>query len=460
MRWRVLSLLILMAGALAVAPQARADTVSYYGLKFDGVDDYVEVTFANPLDIDEVTYVVLFNDSEWGGAETYLEGRSSDNYAIFRLHSTTWTNGRLHNEHYGVNGGFSNVRVAEETFRGAPHLVAVTYVNDFSTNTTTVKGYLDGVLVNERVSNAPKGRDLATLYIAKPLYASAKYYLVLIYNRALSDEEIQQIYNDPLNPPTDGLVLWYAPDSVDTVNRLWKDKSGNGNDGTIYGNPTAERILISRINARDAKRGFLLSPVDYTVTDEYGTQYIPSFVTFPYDYLDKYITINVSAPNYYSTITQVQPPFQNVTIDIYPIPTYVTLAKTSLVVHAKPSNEGGIMSFPFFDLFKFWPGGNIGVDIMRFNIRGAIVSFFNDTTIPLFGPIVAILIWAGGTFLAWNYSKEPEFTAVWGYLLYVALTDFIIIKPYMDLMRSVIVPFAFVIALLYAKKVADVFGGA
>jgi len=59
--------------------------------------------------------------------------------------------------------------------------------------------------------------------------------LVLIYNRALSDTEIQQIYSDPLNPPTDGLILWLAPDSVDTANNVWTDKSGQGNDGTIYG---------------------------------------------------------------------------------------------------------------------------------------------------------------------------------------------------------------------------------
>ncbi|MBO8181151.1 MAG: hypothetical protein H0Z19_11895, partial [Archaeoglobus sp.] len=62
-----------------------------------------------------------------------------------------------------------------------------------------------------------------------------KLYIVLIYSRALSDSEIQAIYNDPMNPPTDGLVLFYAPDSVDTANGKWLDKSGNGNDGTIYG---------------------------------------------------------------------------------------------------------------------------------------------------------------------------------------------------------------------------------
>ena len=34
---------------------------------------------------------------------------------------------------------------------------------------------------------------------------------------------------------TDGLVLWYDGDSIDIENGIWHDKSGNGNDGTIYG---------------------------------------------------------------------------------------------------------------------------------------------------------------------------------------------------------------------------------
>jgi len=63
----------------------------------------------------------------------------------------------------------------------------------------------------------------------------AIYYMILAYNRVLSEDEIQQIYNDPDHPPTDGLVLWLAPDSIDYANGVWRDKSGNGNDAVIYG---------------------------------------------------------------------------------------------------------------------------------------------------------------------------------------------------------------------------------
>jgi hypothetical protein len=56
---------------------------------------------------------------------------------------------------------------------------------------------------------------------------------VRIYNRALSQDEIIYNYNNPNSPITNGLVLWLPMDegSGDKV----YDKSGNNNNGTIYG---------------------------------------------------------------------------------------------------------------------------------------------------------------------------------------------------------------------------------
>jgi len=65
---------------------------------------------------------------------------------------------------------------------------------------------------------------------------------VLIYNHALNLTEIQHNYNNPLNPVTDGLVLWLDWTSIDIANGLWLDRSGNGNDGVIHG-ATEETIL-------------------------------------------------------------------------------------------------------------------------------------------------------------------------------------------------------------------------
>ena len=70
-------------------------------------------------------------------------------------------------------------------------------------------------------------------------FFNGKVYSFAYYNRALSDAEISQMYDYVANGEgemiTDGLVLWYDGDSIDMANGIWRDKSGNGNDGTIYG---------------------------------------------------------------------------------------------------------------------------------------------------------------------------------------------------------------------------------
>ncbi|MBW2675118.1 MAG: LamG domain-containing protein, partial [Deltaproteobacteria bacterium] len=57
--------------------------------------------------------------------------------------------------------------------------------------------------------------------------------LVRIYSRALSESEIQHNYQNPQSPVTQGLVLWLNFD--EGSGNVAHDKSGNGNDGTIYG---------------------------------------------------------------------------------------------------------------------------------------------------------------------------------------------------------------------------------
>ena len=58
-------------------------------------------------------------------------------------------------------------------------------------------------------------------------------YMILLYNRALSDLDIQKIISDPLNPPTTNLVLWLKFNEG-AGNKIY-DNSGNNNHGTIYG---------------------------------------------------------------------------------------------------------------------------------------------------------------------------------------------------------------------------------
>ncbi|MEM4952219.1 MAG: LamG-like jellyroll fold domain-containing protein [Ignisphaera sp.] len=65
---------------------------------------------------------------------------------------------------------------------------------------------------------------------------------LLIYRRALSDEEIQLNFYYPDNPVRNGLVLWLHWDSIDTASNMWRDKSGFGNHAVLYNNPTIENV--------------------------------------------------------------------------------------------------------------------------------------------------------------------------------------------------------------------------
>jgi hypothetical protein len=68
-----------------------------------------------------------------------------------------------------------------------------------------------------------------------------------IFSRALKDDEILWDYNYPYNPIRNGLVLWLPGTDEAIQPPTWYDKSGFGNNGTIYG---AQKIQLIRRPAR------------------------------------------------------------------------------------------------------------------------------------------------------------------------------------------------------------------
>ena len=79
-------------------------------------------------------------------------------------------------------------------------------------------------------------------------YLKLMQYQLLIYSRALSDEETLWNYRYPDSPVRNGLVLWLQahPDNIKDIDgdgRLeWVDLSGYGNHGKIYGATLVEVI--------------------------------------------------------------------------------------------------------------------------------------------------------------------------------------------------------------------------
>jgi hypothetical protein len=99
--------------------------------------------------------------------------------------------------------------------------------------------YLDGQLIGSlSIPNLGSTNSGTNFLIAYPGSVSNTFSLadVRIYNRALTADEIQSLYNvDLANIPTNGLVGWWPlNDGSGLVARDW---SGNGNDGSLVNNP-------------------------------------------------------------------------------------------------------------------------------------------------------------------------------------------------------------------------------
>jgi hypothetical protein len=99
--------------------------------------------------------------------------------------------------------------------------------------------YVDGVNVGTKATDGNPLRSSTGEIIIGRITATGSYLLngavsqVLIYNRVLSDYEIQWNYLNPLNPVTSGLVLWLKMN--EGKGGVAYDYSGYNNHGTIYG---------------------------------------------------------------------------------------------------------------------------------------------------------------------------------------------------------------------------------
>jgi len=226
-------LFLVLSSLLVVTAPVRAEETGYYALSFDGEDDYVVVP-AWAEDGQDLTIIAIIRPLEITGTLLWAP--------VFTSYWGGWgfqISSNTINAKAMVDGVEKAVGLFTGTgFWGNTLFIAETVDYDPATNTTTLKGYLNGEYKGETTATgAPDHLSGRAWKMA--IYGDAKmraeYYMILAYNRTLSDSEIQAIYNDPMNPPTSGLVLWLAPDSVDTANGVWTDKSGNGNDGTIVG---------------------------------------------------------------------------------------------------------------------------------------------------------------------------------------------------------------------------------
>ncbi|MDD4062227.1 MAG: LamG domain-containing protein [Candidatus Pacebacteria bacterium] len=215
----------------AVYNEASDDRESY--LDFDGVDDYVTMGASSETEVDgSVTISSWVKANTVPNTWTIIAGRAQNSMEqydlrinesgefIFLVRDSTG--------YYEISSGISKTN-------DWIHFVGV-----FDSSTKEASIYVDGVFVNSAIISDSTLKKGANYFTIGGRYNGSDWISffdgliddVRIYNRALSETEIQKLYNETENI-TDGLVGHWDMD--ETFGDLAVDSSGNNNHGTIYG---------------------------------------------------------------------------------------------------------------------------------------------------------------------------------------------------------------------------------
>lgn len=224
--------MVLQAKRVLTAKKVKA-------LSFDGVNDYVSVPDSAALQVtSEATFVVIFKVTEQIN-DGILISKAADIYGHEGYQMSIHENSEYLRFRAEIGGSTINWLTYTGNLIGKWHIYAVTF------DGSTLKKYLDGVLVNELSKAGTIATSTYPLFIGKQTIHYKGYILcVIIYNKTLSDDEIKQLAKNPYHPPLSGCVLWLSPESIDENAGVWYDKSGNNLNGTIYG---AQAIEMNKL---------------------------------------------------------------------------------------------------------------------------------------------------------------------------------------------------------------------
>ena len=213
-----------------------------WGLSFDGVDDYINVSAGPSLDITSdksVTVTFWFN---------------MPNTSLFR--NVMIKDMELAISVGGVNLAFKdNCGNGYSVSRSLNNNLWYFFAGQYDKSADVVRIYLNGVLISSGLSGKWSPSPTTRIFtIGNGKYPNvgpaARFYKgfigeVRIYNRTLTSDEISRIYNYG-EVITDGLVLWLSPSSI--IGNTWYDLSGYNNHGTLYNDVTKLLVLNMLVN--------------------------------------------------------------------------------------------------------------------------------------------------------------------------------------------------------------------
>jgi hypothetical protein len=163
-------------------------TISSDGASFDGVNDYVNCGNNDLLMSSSITvsgWVRLLDSSSWMMVNKETGGNPGSYYIYGSSPSAIWSI-------FGPTSSRYNVSLGTLNLGDWYHLVGT-----FDSNTRVMKGYRNGALVGT-TNNAELGYNSADLLIGRytsGYYTNGDISNILIYNRALSDDEVKMLYD-------------------------------------------------------------------------------------------------------------------------------------------------------------------------------------------------------------------------------------------------------------------------
>ncbi len=221
--------------------EVSAASIPGAALHFDGVDDHVVTTLNGPSGNSARTVEAWVKTTSTAGGTILDYGVASPNGTRFGFF--VQGNGRLS---FIVGGGSANTTFTTVN-NGNWHHVALTFDPE---DNNTVRFYFDGALFYSIVAQVVPNTTSNPILIGKPIFFSPAFSYdnyfdgsideVRIWNRALSECEIQNNYTCELFDPTNqtGLLAYYqsnqgVAEADNTGEITLADASGNSQTGTL-----------------------------------------------------------------------------------------------------------------------------------------------------------------------------------------------------------------------------------
>jgi len=201
-----------------------------YMLRFDGVNDYVEIPHSDSLNLNVLTVMCWFRSVYAGVWFRTIVAKYGYTY-ISNFWGLGWVAANVIGFVIRDATGVVNIARAGagEGLDGRWHFLAGV------ASDTRLQFWMDGVLKQEVDRTAGDIRNTRPVTVGRHLdtYVPEDVSVIHIYNRALSRSEIEYNMYNPLNPVREGLVLFLP--LIEGSGTIVKDYSGFGNNGTVYG---------------------------------------------------------------------------------------------------------------------------------------------------------------------------------------------------------------------------------